>query len=108
MIEPDLAGLFGALEKDDFQTGVHLAEGLAERHTDQEGFSLILDRCLFNAALAHLRSYNLTSARGYLRRLIERQPDDRDVSRILDFISSYTNRPVDMQLEIFVGSLDFR
>ena len=81
---------------------------MAERHTDQEGFGLILDRCLFNAALANLRSYNLTGARGYLNRLQERHPDDKDVSRILDFISSYSSRPVDMQLEIFIGSLDFR
>ncbi len=106
--EPDLSGLFGALEKDDYQSGVHLAEALAGRHTDQEGFSLILDRCLFNAALDHLRAYNLTTARGYLRRLQERHPDDGDVARILEFISSYTNRPVDMQLEIFIGSLGFR
>jgi len=108
VVEPDLSGLFGAMEKHDYLTGVHLAGELAERHPDQEGFGLILDRCLFNAALGHLRTYNLTSARGYLRRLLERHPDDGDVSRILDFISSYTNRPVDMQLEIFVGSLDFR
>jgi len=107
-IEPDLSGLFGALEKDDFQAGVHLAGDLANRHADQEEFSLILDRCLFNAALGHLRAYNLTGARGYLRRLQERHPDDGDVARILEFISSYTNRPVDMQLEIFVGSLAFR
>ncbi len=108
VIEPDLSGLFVALERKDFQAGAHLAGQLAERHTDQEGFGLILDRCLFNAALGHLRTYNLTSARGYLRRLQVRHPDDNDVSRILDFISSYTNRPVDMQLEIFVGSLGFR
>ena len=107
-IEPRVSVLFGALSKRDFQTGTTLAQEMAERHTDQEGFGLILDRCLFNAALANLRSYNLTGARGYLNRLQERHPDDKDVSRILDFISSYSSRPVDMQLEIFIGSLDFR
>ncbi len=108
MIEPDLTALFASLQKKDFQTGMHIAEELVVRHPDQVGFGNILDRCLFNAALNHLRTYNLTSARGYLRRLQDRHPDDTEVTRILGFISSYTNRPVDMQLEIFVGSIDFR
>ena len=108
LIEPRIKALFTALAKNNFQAGVDLAGELAERHPDQEGLGLILDRCLFNAALSDLRSYNLTGAREHLIRLQERRPDDSDVARILDFISSYTNRPVDMQLEIFVGSLGFR
>ncbi len=68
----------------------------------------IHDRSLFNAALSALRSYNLAGARNHLQRLGQRQPQDTDVIRILDFISSYMNRPVDMQLEIFVGSLENR
>lgn len=107
-IEPRLNALFSGLSKGDFQGGATLAAELAGRHPDQEGFGLILDRCLFNAALANLRSYNLTGARGHLTRLQARHPDDNDVARILDFISSYSSRPVDMQLEIFVGSLSFR
>jgi len=107
-IESDVSVLFGTLANKDFQAGVSLAEELTTRYPDQAGFGLVLDRCLFNAALTHLRAYNPTIARGLLVRLQERHPDDRDVARILDFISSYTNRPVDMQLEIFVGSLDFR
>ncbi|MEN8163956.1 MAG: tetratricopeptide repeat protein [Acidobacteriota bacterium] len=108
LIEPRINALFNALAKNDFQTGADLAGALVGRHPDQEGLGLILDRCLFNAALNNLRSYNLTGARGHLKRLQERHPDDSDVVRILDFISSYTNRPVDMQLEIFVGSLGYR
>ena len=107
-IEPRLNTLFRELEKGDFSGGATLAAELVGRHPDQEGFGLILDRCLFNAALGNLRAYNLTGARGHLNRLQARHPDDNDVARILDFISSYSSRPVDMQLEIFVGSLDFR
>lgn len=107
-IEPRVNALFNALAKGDFQSCADQAGELAGRHPNQEGLGLILDRCLFNAALSSLRSYNLTGARGYLTRLQIRQPDDGDVIRILDFISSYSNRPVDMQLEIFVGSLGFR
>lgn len=107
-IEPRLNALFSQLSKGDFQGGANLAAELAGRHPNQEGFGVILDRCLFNAALANLRAYNLTGARGHLKRLQARRPNDNDVARILDFISSYSNRPVDMQLEIFVGSLNFR
>lgn len=107
-IEPRVNALFNALAKEDFPSCADQAGELTSRHPDQEGLGLILDRCLFNAALSNLRSYNLTSARGYLTRLQIRQPDDGDVTRIIDFISSYSNRPVDMQLEIFVGSLGFR
>lgn len=107
-IEPRVNNLFNALAKEDFQSCADQAGELASRHPSQEGIGLILDRCLFNAALSNLRSYNLTSARGYLTRLQTRHPEDSDVTRIIDFISSYSNRPVDMQLEIFVGSLGFR
>ncbi len=107
-IEPHLNALFSGLSKGDFQGCATLGAELAGRYPNQEGFGLILDRCLFNAALANLRSYNLTGARGHLTRLQARHPDDNDVTRILDFISSYSSRPVDMQLEIFVGSLSFR
>ncbi len=108
LIEPRINALFNALAKNDFEVGADLAAQLADRHPDQEGLGLVLDRCLFNAALSNLRSYNLTGARGHLKRLQKRHPDDSDVARILEFISSYANRPVDMQLEIFVGSLGFR
>lgn len=107
-IEPRVGSLFGALAKLDFQAGSLLAGELEARHPNQPGFGEVLDRCLFNAALTHLRSYNMSGARGHLQRLQERHPHDEDVARILNFVSRYSNRPVDMQLEIFVGSLDYR
>ncbi len=107
-VEPRIVGLSSAVEKHDFQTCVGIAQDLVAKHPEQEGLDPILDACLFNAALVQLRSYNLTAARRYLLQLEERRPDDPEVSRIVEFISSYLNRPVDMQLEIFVGSLEFR
>ncbi len=107
-VEPKIAGLLSSVERRDFQTCVGTAEELVTKHPEQEGLGALLDTCLFNAALVQLRSYNLTSARRYLLQLEKRRPDDAEVGRIIEFISSYLNRPVDMQLEIFVGSLEFR
>ncbi len=107
-IEPEVVPLYSSLGKGDFATATSIAAVLEEKYPDQPGVAVIRERCLFNAALADLRSYNLTSARNYLEQLKLRQPQDTEVIRILEFISSYTNRSVDMQLEIFVGSLESR
>ncbi|MCD4749087.1 MAG: hypothetical protein K8R59_06920 [Thermoanaerobaculales bacterium] len=107
-IEPQVVSLFSAMASGDYPTSAAMAKELALRHPDQAGFDAIIDKSLFNAALLALRSYNLTGARNHLSRLKVRRPTDEEVARILDFISSYKNRPVDMQLEIFVGSLDNR
>jgi hypothetical protein len=66
------------------------------------------DRFLFNAALAELRAFNLPNAETLLTELQQRQPEDEEIQRILEFVDTYKTRPVDMQLEIFVGSLSDR
>lgn len=106
--ERQLPALFAALGRSDFDSCVGIVGDLAEKHPDQSGFETILDRCLFNAALVQMRGHNMTGARMYLNRLRNRQPDDEEVERILQFVASYVNRPADMQLKIFVGSLEFR
>jgi hypothetical protein len=68
----------------------------------------LYDRALFNAGLAEMRAFNLPAAEVHLQDLRERQPDDEEVSRMLEFIQLYKARPVDMQLEIFVGSINSR
>jgi len=68
----------------------------------------VLKRCLFNAALAELRTYNLTGARSYLDELKAVEPNDEEVNRVLQFIDSYKARPVDMQLKVFIQSLGER
>lgn len=106
--EPALDSLFSLIREKDFAEASVLANDLAERHPDQPEIGATQDRCLFNAALANLRSYNLAAARSHLLRLQSRNPDDEEIKRILRFVTSYINRPVDMQLEIFVGSLENR
>ena len=60
------------------------------------------------AALAELRTFNLTGAEGFLMRTKRINADDEEVDRILDFISEYKARPVDMRLEIFIKNLKTR
>ena len=50
----------------------------------------------------------MPEAENYLVELKDRQPEDEEIARILDFIDTYKTRPVDMQLEIFIGSLSER
>ena len=66
------------------------------------------DSFLFNAALAELRTFNLTGSEAYLKEFQQRQPEDDEVQRILEFVNTYKTRPVDMQLKIFVGSISER
>ena len=78
------------------------------KYPDDSELVATYERILFNAALAELRSFKLPDAESYLTDLQQRQPEDEEVQRILDFIDTYKTRPVDMQLEIFVGSLSER
>ena len=77
-------------------------------HSRNEATVLAYERYLFNAALAQLRAFNLSNAETYLKELQQRQPEDDEIRRILEFVDTYKTRPVDMQLEIFVGSLSER
>jgi len=107
-IEPDAASLYTAVATANYTAAVSIAKDLLGLHPDQADVASVYERCLFNAAMAELRAYNLTAAESYLTALRARQPDDPEVQRILDFIASYKVRPVDMQLEIFIRSIEER
>lgn len=104
-IQPEVGSLFAAMRSKNYRTAVGIARDLLAQHPSQTEINEILDRCLFNAALAELKTYNLAGAETFLRQLRDRRPEDAEVERILSFTASYKTRPVDMQLEIFVGSL---
>lgn len=107
-IEPDAASLYNAVASANYTAAVSIAKDLLGLHPGQADVAAVYERCLFNAAMAELRAYNLTAAESYLTALRVRQPDDPEVQRILDFIASYKVRPVDMQLEIFIRSIEER
>jgi tetratricopeptide (TPR) repeat protein len=104
-IAPDAATLYSAISGRKYASAVSIAADLLEIHPDQQDIHTAYNRCLFNAAMAELRAYNLTAGERYLGELAARQPEDEEVGRVLDFISSYKSRPVDMQLEIFIRSI---
>jgi tetratricopeptide (TPR) repeat protein len=106
--EPMVSVLQSALANANFQSAVGISRDLLERYPNQEDLVEVQERSLFNAALAELRAYNLTGAEAYLRELEERRPSDEVVDRILEFIGKYKARPVDMQLKVFIGSIDPR
>ena len=103
--EPEAANLYGTLVAGDRRAALSIAKDLLDSRPDDPEVTAYYERGLFNAALAELRAFNLAGAEGYLSELTVRQPDDAEVRRILQFVDTYTGRPVDMQLEIFVGSL---
>jgi outer membrane protein assembly factor BamD (BamD/ComL family) len=107
-VEPRLSALRSALRSKDYRTAASIGEEIEAEHPSQEEIGALVERCLFNAALLEMRAYNLAGASSFLRRLEERNPEDEEVQRILKFIASYRQRSVDMQLKIFVGSLQLR
>jgi tetratricopeptide (TPR) repeat protein len=107
-VEPAAANLYSARRSGDYQTVVDVSKQLLEKYPDDPEVSAAYERYLFNAALARLRTFKLPEAESYLTTLQQRHPEDEEVQRILEFINTYKSRPVDMQLEIFVGSLSDR
>lgn len=106
--EPLVVSLEAAVARRDPDTALSVARQLVERHPGDPEVSQELDRQLFNAAVAQLRVYNLTGAEVLLTELRQRQPADQEVRRILELIRTYKNRPVDMQLKIFISSIKRR
>lgn len=100
--------LFTAMKQKEYRSVVSIASGLEMKYPGEKRISDLVDRYLFNGALKELRSYNLAGARAMLVQLHERRPDDAEVARILKFSEKYIKKPVDMQLEIFVGSIKDR
>jgi tetratricopeptide (TPR) repeat protein len=107
-LEPGVSTLRSQLANRNHRAAVNTALDLVEAHPGQADLTEVLERSLFNAALAELRTYNLTGARSYLDQLIVAEPADDEVGRILEFIDTYKARPVDMQLKVFIQSLDER
>ena len=106
--EPAAADLYGAVRSGDYGAAIDLSKALLQKRPDDPEVVEAYERYLFNAALAQLRAFNLSNAETYLKELQQRQPEDDEIRRILEFVDTYKTRPVDMQLEIFVGSLSER
>lgn len=107
-VEPLAANLFDSQKTGDFGTAIGIAAGLLETRPDDAEVTALYDRLLFNAGLAEMRAFNLTGAETHFLKLRDRLPEDDEVQRILEFVNTYKSRPVDMQLEIFVGSISQR
>jgi tetratricopeptide (TPR) repeat protein len=107
-VEPRLTSLHTALVDNRYEAAVGLALEMEELHPEWPDVSTAVNRSLFNAALAQMRTYNLTAAESYLRQLEARTPDDPEVDRVLEFVERYKARSVDMQLRIFIRSLKER
>lgn len=106
--EPQVATLSSQLTGRNHRGAVGTTHDLLIKHPGQPDLVEVLERSLFNAALAELRTYNLTGARSHLDELVQVEPNDEEVNRVLEFIDSYKARPVDMQLKVFIQSLDER
>lgn len=103
--EPQAATLSSQLAGRNHRGAVGTTRDLLIKHPGQPDLVEVLERSLFNAALAELRTYNLTGARSHLDELVRVEPNDEEVNRVLEFIDSYKARPVDMQLKVFIQSL---
>jgi tetratricopeptide (TPR) repeat protein len=107
-VEPAAADLYDAVRSGEYGLALGMTRSLLDQRADDPEAASVHDRLLFNAALAELRAFNLVNSETHLKELQQRQPDDEEIRRILAFVDTYKTRPVDMQLEIFVGSLSER
>jgi tetratricopeptide (TPR) repeat protein len=106
--EPEAAVLQGAVAKGDYRAAIAVCRDMLEKRPNDTEVLDFYERTLFNAGMAELRAFNLPQAESYLTELVGRQPDDSEAQRVLEFVETYKSRPVDMQLEIFVGSIPSR
>lgn len=107
-IEPEAPVLENALRARDYRTAVSITDDLLVQYPEQGDLLVVLERCLFNAALAESRAYNLTGAENHLVRLLELKPEDEEAIRFLEFVQKYKVRAADMRLEIFIRSMNER
>lgn len=103
--EPEAPILDNALKTRDYRTAVSISEDLLLQYPGQGDLQVVLERSLFNAALAESRAYNLTGAENHLTRLLELKPEDEEAIRFLEFVQKYKVRAADMRLEIFIRSM---
>ncbi len=106
--EPEAPILHNAMKNRDYRTAVSISEDLLLQYPGQGDIIVVLERSLFNAALAESRAYNLTGAENHLTRLLELKPGDEEAVRFLEFVQKYKVRAADMRLEIFIRSLNER
>jgi len=107
-IEPEAPVLENALKTRNYRASVSITEELLLQYPEQGDLMVVLERSLFNAALAESRAYNLTGAENHLVRLLELKPDDEEAVRFLEFVQKYKVRAADMRLEIFIRSMNER
>ncbi len=107
-VEPEAAVLQSAAAAGDFRAAIAISRDMLEKRPSDAELIDFYERTLFNAGMAELRAFNLPQSENYLAELAKRQPDDVEVQRVLEFVETYKSRPVDMQLEIFVGSITSR
>lgn len=106
--EPEAPVLESALNTRNYRTVVSITEELLLQYPEQGDLRVVLERSLFNAALAESRAYNLTGAENHLMRLLELKPEDEEAIRFLEFVQKYKVRAADMRLEIFIRSMNER
>jgi hypothetical protein len=104
-VAPAAGDLHDAVRSGEYGSALGITRSLLDARADDPEATVVHHRLLFNAALAELRAFNLVNAETHLTELEQRTPEDEEVGRILAFVNTYKTRPVDMQLEIFVGSL---
>ncbi len=104
-VEPAAAALWEAKASGDFRAAVAITRDLLEQRPGEAEIVDVYERSLFNAGMSELKAFNLTEADGFIAELIRRRPEDEEAQRVRQFITIYKSRPIDMQLEIFVGSI---
>ena len=104
-MEPVAESLYRATHSGDHRAAISITKDFLDTHPEDVDAASVRDRSLFNAGMAELRAFNLQAAEDFLAELFSINPDDEEVRRILEFINTYKSRPVDMQLEIFIGSI---
>jgi len=107
-VEPAAAALWDARASGDFRAAVAITRDLLEKRPGEAEIVDVYERSLFNAGMNELRAFNLAEADGFISELIRRRPEDEEAQRVREFITTYKSRPIDMQLEIFVGSIPLR
>ena len=106
--EPRVKTLRTQMSRANYRGAATTARDLLQVYPEQRDLTDVLGRNLFNAALAELRTYNLTGASTHLNEFDALHPNDDEVERVLEFINRYKARPVDMQLKVFIQSLSER
>jgi tetratricopeptide (TPR) repeat protein len=106
--EPEAPMLESALNSHDYRMAVSITEELLLQYENQGDLIVVLERSLFNAALAEARAYNLTGAENHLTRLLELKPGDEETIRFIEMVRKYKVSAADMRLEIFIRSMNER